>query len=68
METMISSANLLIRCLCDDKDGWQYAGGKQMRGDPWGADRVLAFSREDRVVCYVGFREDKPVYVLQKVE
>lgn len=68
MEHLIPAAESLIRSLCHDKEGWEYTSSEELVADPWGADRVLAFSREDYVICYVGFRGSRPLYVLQRVE
>ncbi len=68
MEDLISAAESLIHSLCHDKEGWEYSGSEELAADPWGAERVLVFHREEYVVCYVGFRSGQPLYVLQRVE
>jgi len=54
--------------LCSDQDGCEYSGSENLTNDPWGADQVLVFRRQDYVTCYVGFRGQQPLYVLQRIE
>lgn len=68
MARLISSADSLIRSLCHDKDGWEYDRDEELVDDPWGANRLLVFRRSDYVTCYVGLRDEQPLYVLQRVE
>lgn len=65
---LIKSAQNLIRSLCHDKDGWEFREMESLKDDPWGADTLLIFNREDYVVCYVGVRNESPLYVLQRIE
>ena len=68
MGSFVTAAESLIRSLCHYKDGWEYDGGEELADDPWGANRLLVFRREDYVTCYVGFRDEQPLYVLQRIE
>jgi hypothetical protein len=68
VENQVRLALNFIRDLCHDKEGWEYSGSEELERDDWGADRFLMFNREDYVVCYVGFREERPLYVLQRIE
>lgn len=62
------TAESFIRDLCAHKDGWEYSGMESLVEDPWMADCILMFNREDYVVCYVGFRAGRLLYVLQRIE
>ena len=68
MDELIPAAQELIRSLCHDKDGWECTGSEELTDDPWGADNLLIFNREDYFVCYVGFRGEQPLYALQRIE
>jgi len=68
MENHIEQALSLIRSLCHDKEGWEYSDSEKLESDPWGADQLLIFNREDYVVCYVGLKNGNPLYVLQRIE
>ena len=68
MEELIPVAEKFIADMCHDKTGWECTGQEKLTDDPWGADSFLQFIREDYVVCYVGFREKQPVYVIQRIE
>ena len=64
----MKSAQNLIRSLCHDKDGWEFREMESLKDDPWGADTLLIFNREDYVICYVGMRDGNALYVLQRIE
>lgn len=68
VEHLIPAADSLIRSLCHDKDGWEYSGHEPLDNDTWGADRIMVFRRTDYVTCYVGFRGEQALYVLQRIE
>ena len=67
-EALVEIAEKFIADLCHDKKGWEYTESEKLSDDPWGADQILIFNREDYVVCYVGFRGEQPLYVLQRIE
>lgn len=75
MHPFVAAAESLIHKLCQDKDGWEFAGITQLVDDRWGADCFLVFRRQisimgvdDDVTCYVGFRDGSPLYVLQTID
>ncbi len=67
-ETLITSALSLIRSLCREGDGWEFDEAESISDDSWDADLLLVFRREDYVTCYVGVKNDRPLYVLQRIE
>jgi hypothetical protein len=68
MEDLIPAALSLIRSLCRDQEGWECDDSENLTDDPWDADQMLVFRRQDYVTCYVGFRNGHPLYVLQRIE
>ena len=68
MENFVTAAESLIRSLCRDQDGWEYSESESLKDDPWGADQMLVYHRKDYLTCYVGFRGQQPLYVLQRIE
>ena len=67
-QSEIDAALQFIASLCHDKEGWEFSDSEALESDEWGADKLLIFNREDYVVCYVGFRQGAPLYVLQRIE